>query len=249
MTDVDGVRSIMLNRPDSLNAINVPMLQLLDEAVARGLRDPAVRVFLLTGRGRAFCAGDDVEAQAHICEAGEGALREQLALLQRISHNLVLGAKPVVGAVQGWAIGAGLSWILNCDFVLCGPEAKGFFPEVGFGTFVTGGATWLLPRLAGSRFASEMLYRARRIDAATFVSSGIASALVADRPLDKAALELARELAALPPLAAQSMKRALSGLDAGTFNLSLETEATVCVETTLDPATLDRMRASLKQNT
>lgn len=242
-----AVRVITLNRPDQLNAINLEMIRLLHEAIESANADEAVNAILLAGNGRAFCAGDDVDEQSAICDAGEVALREQLAMLQRISRNLVLSPKPIVAALQGWAIGAGFSWILNADHVICTPEARAFFPEVGFGTFVTGGATWLLPQIAGRRKARELLLSGIKIDADGLVRAGIVSSVVAPDELMHEALRISRELAALPGRAVRLMKAALAASEAVALNEALDREIEACVETTLIPETLERMRASLNR--
>lgn len=129
VSDSGGVRTITLNRPEQLNAINLLMIEQLEAAITSAQTDDNIRILRFRGAGRAFCAGDDVNAQSAICEAGEGALRQQLATLQRISELLTLGEKLTVVEVQGWAIGAGFSWALNCDFRFWGEKARAFSPK------------------------------------------------------------------------------------------------------------------------
>lgn len=238
----DGVRTITLARPDRLNAINLAMIEQLGSAVESAMGDHAVRAILLTGAGRAFCAGDDVDEQADICGAGEAALRAQLASLQAISARLLFGPKPSVAAVRGWAIGAGFSWALNCDFPVWGDSATGFLPEVGLGTHVTGGASVLLPLLAGQRTARAMLFRGHRLGGEEALAAGIASMVVTDDAVDAAAASLAQDLARLPVLAAQSIKQSMIAAHATTLREALAREVDACVATTLDPATIRRMR-------
>ena len=107
--DGRGVRTLTLNRPERLNAIDLAMILELDAALRAALEDEAVGAIVLRGAGRSFCAGDDVTAQAEICSGGEPALRAQLDALQHISELLTLGDKPTVAAVRGWAVGAGFS--------------------------------------------------------------------------------------------------------------------------------------------
>lgn len=242
VSDGEGVRTITLARPDRLNAINLAMIEQLRSAVETAMNEDTVRAILLNGAGRAFCAGDDVDEQADICAAGEAALRSQLASLQAISAHLVFGPKPSVAAVRGWAIGAGFSWVLNCDFSVWGDGAIGFLPEAGLGSHVTGGASALLPLIAGHRAARAMLLRGHRLSAGEAFAAGIASAVVADDDTENAAASLARELAQLPALAAQSMKQALIAAHATALREALAREVEACVATTLDPATIGRMR-------
>ncbi|NIJ37719.1 enoyl-CoA hydratase/carnithine racemase [Sphingopyxis panaciterrae] len=243
--DDGGVRTIILNRPEQLNAIDLPMIEALEAAIASAQGDPAIKVIHLRGGGRAFCAGDDVNAQSAIGESGEAALRAQLATLQRISELLTLGDTLAISEVQGWAIGAGFSWVLNCDFRLWGESAKAFFPEVGFGTFVTGGATFLLPQLAGRQAAADMLFAGTRFSASSPQAVALAHSVHVDADLESSARALARQLAALPAPAAQLMKQSLASAIAEGFRAALGEEVEACVATTLDPATLANMRAAI----
>lgn len=243
--DKDSVRTITLNRPDRLNAVDMPMILQLEEAIRSAQDRNDVQVLLLRGAGRAFCAGDDVNAQSGICGAGEAALREQLLHLQNISKMLILGEKIAIAEVRGWAIGAGFSWLLNCDFRLWGSAAQAFFPEIGLGTFVTGGATFLLPRLIGAQAAADLLLLGTRLHPADPRAVGLVHATHPEDGLADAALHLARTLAALPQPAARGMKRALGASLEHAFRAALDAEVEACVATTLDPRTLERMRAAI----
>jgi enoyl-CoA hydratase/carnithine racemase len=240
-----GVRTLTLNRPERLNAIDMAMILDLEAALVAALEDPAVGAILLRGAGPSFCAGDDVTAQADICAGGEGALRRQLVPLQHISELLTLGDKPTVAAVRGWAVGAGFSWVLNCDFALWSEGAGGFFPEVSFGTFVTGGATWLLPQIAGRQVAHELLLLGRRVRAPEALTCGLALHVEPEEALDAAAINLAQSLAALPRMSVRHMKRVLDARRAGDFRAALAAEMDACLATTLDPETIRRMQDAL----
>lgn len=243
--DADGVRTITLNRPDRLNAIGMPMILALEEAILSAQQIDDVHVLLLRGAGRAFCAGDDVNAQSEICGLGETALREQLLHLQNISRMLMLGDKIAVAEVHGWAIGAGFSWALNCDFRVWGEAATAFLPEVTFGSFVTGGATFLLPKMLGPQTAADMLFLGKRLRPSDENAAGLVHSMHPEDQAPAAAKQLAQELAMLPPPAARRMKRALGAGIASGFRAALEDEIEACVATTLDPRTLERMRAAI----
>ncbi|MFM2099251.1 MAG: hypothetical protein RLZZ366_790 [Pseudomonadota bacterium] len=242
--DGHGARTLTLARPHRLNAITMDMITQLEAALGAAMTDTAVRVIVLRGEGRAFCAGDDVDEQAGICAAGEESLRAQLSILQSISAHLMFGPKLSICAVQGWAIGAGMSWALNCDWAIWGKTAIGFFPEVTLGTHTTGGASALLPLIVGSRLGREMLFRGKRIGADEALANNIASQIVADDALDEATSSLASELASLPPDAAVRMKQALAAVHATVLRDVLAQEVEACVATTLNAATIARMRAT-----
>ena len=145
--DDNGVRTITLNRPDSLNAMNRQLIDDVTCAFDDANADPSTRAIIFTGEGRAFCAGDD--RHAHVHPENEEQARDVVDAIQRATRAIVFGAKPVVGAINGWAVGGGFEWAINCDFPIWARSARGFFPEVSLNLFVTGGVTALLPALVG----------------------------------------------------------------------------------------------------
>ena len=241
--DEGSVRVVTLNRPERLNAIDMAMLDGLDSALAGAAAETGVRAILLEGAGRAFSAGDDLEDQLRISAAGRAAVERQVEVLQRISEHMLFGAKPVVGAVQGWAVGGGFAWTLNCDFALWAEDARGFLPEIAYGLFVSGGASWLLPRLAGTAFAREMMLRGRRMGARDLLDAGVASRVVAAGRLREEAMTLARELAALPPEGVARAKRALLAPDRAALESAMRLESEACIAGACDPAALARLKA------
>ncbi len=241
--DEGPVRVVTLNRPERLNAIDMAMLDGLDAALAGAEADSRVRAVLFEGAGRAFTAGDDLEDQQRISAAGPAAIARQVEVLQRISEHMLFGAKPVVGAVQGWAVGGGFAWTLNCDFTLWAEDARGFLPEIAYGLFVSGGASWLLPRLAGTAFAREMILRGRRMGARELLEAGVASQVVPTDRLREASMALAQELAALPPEGVARAKRALVEPDRAPLEAAMRREAEACIAGASDPATLERLKA------
>ena len=161
--DDSGIRTITLNRPDRLNAMNRQLIDDLARAVDDANADPFTSVIVLTGAGRAFCAGDD--RRDHVHPESEDAGRDTVDAIQRATDALVFGAKPVVGAINGWAVGGGFEWAINCDFPIWAESARAFFPEVSLNLFVTGAVTSLLPALVGLNTAREMLFFGDRYDA------------------------------------------------------------------------------------
>jgi enoyl-CoA hydratase/carnithine racemase len=233
--DDNGVRTISLNRPASLNAMNRRLIDDLAQAFDDANADAATRSIILTGTGRAFCAGDD--RREHVHPTSEAEARDLVDAIQRATHAIVFGAKPVVGAINGWAVGGGFEWAINCDFPIWAESAKGFFPEVSLNLFVTGAVTSLLPALVGLNKAREMLFLGERYDAATLKALGVAWRVVADDRLMDEAHTVAAKLSALPPLSVRAMKRVLNQsavCDLGAA-LRLETEATIAGF--LDPET------------
>lgn len=232
--------TIALNRPEVLNAMN---RQLIDEtalAFDEANQDSSVSVIIFTGRGRAFCAGDDREAHEH--PEDEAAARDMVHAIQRVTEVMVFGDKPVVGAINGWAVGGGFSWALNCDFPIWAQGAKGFLPEVFLNLFVTGGVTSLLPAMVGLNKAREMLMLGERYDAETLQDIGVAWRIVDDRRLMDEAAGVAEKLAQLPRLSARAMKRVLNQTAAADLKKAMELETEATVEGFMDPETTRRLK-------
>jgi enoyl-CoA hydratase/carnithine racemase len=233
--DEHGVRTITLNRPNSLNAMNRQLVDDVGAAFEDAHGDDATRAIVFTGAGRAFCAGDDRKEHTH--PDGEAEARSLVRAIQRATEAIVFGDRPVVGAINGWAVGGGFEWAINCDFPIWSERARGFFPEVSLNIFVTGAVTSLLPALVGLNTAREMLFLGERYSADDLHRMGVAWRVSPHSALLEEAGAVARRLAALPSLAVRSMKRTLNATAATDLRaaLALETEATVAGF--LDPLT------------
>lgn len=222
-----GISTITLNRPDSLNAMNRQLIDDVALVFDEANRDERVKVIIFTGSGRAFCAGDD--RKEHIHPENEAEARDLVEAIQGATDAIVFGEKLVVGAINGWAVGGGFEWAINCDFPIWSQSAKAFFPEVSLNIFVTGGVTVLLPALVGLNKAREMLFLGKRYDADSLLEMGLAWKVVSPEHLMEEARETARKLAKLPPLSSRAMKRVLTQTATQHFKkaMQLETEATV----------------------
>jgi len=221
-TTRDGaVLTVTLNRPDVLNAF--------DRQVHRGLqaafdeaRDPAIRAVVVTGAGRGFCVGQDLQEFSGGVDDVVGGLRETY-------HPTVLAIrsleKPVVAAVNGPAAGAGLSLALACDLRIAAAGAS-FIPGfVGIGLVPDSGGTWLARRLLGQGRAFEWLTSNRRLNADEALGWGLVSEVVPDDDLPRRAQELAGQLAERPTRAVWETKRLLDAAETTTFAEQLELEA------------------------
>jgi enoyl-CoA hydratase/carnithine racemase len=235
-----AVRRIALNRPERLNAMNRALIDDVARAFDDANADPETRAIVFTGAGKAFCAGDD--RQDHVHPASEAEARDLVLAIQRATLAIAFGPKPVVGAINGWAVGGGFEWAINCDFPIWADNARGFFPEVSLNLFVTGGVTALLPALVGLARAREMLTFGDRYDAATLHAMGLAWKTTPDAQLLDTAHTTARRLADLPPLSVRAMKRVLGATATPDLRraMDLETEATVAGF--MDPETTRRLR-------
>ncbi|MFP6731657.1 MAG: enoyl-CoA hydratase/isomerase family protein [Alphaproteobacteria bacterium] len=238
--DDNGVRIISLNRPDRLNAMNRTLIDDVARAFDDANGDPATGAIVFTGEGRAFCAGDD--RQEHTHPENEAEARDFVEAIQQASRAIIFGDKPVVGAINGWAVGGGLEWAINCDFPIWAQSAKGFFPEVSLNLFVTGGVTSLLPAMVGLHKAREMLFLGNRYDAAELADIGVAWRVVGDARLMAEAVVVATQLSTLPPLSVRAMKRVLNHSSLSDLNRALELETEATVTGFLDPETTNRLK-------
>lgn len=239
--DAHGVRTITLNRPDCLNAMNPQLIADVAQAFEDANADPKTHAMIMTGAGKAFCAGDDRREHTH--PETEDQARALVEAIQRCTRAITLGPKPVVGAINGWAVGGGFEWAINCDFPIWGDSAKGFFPEVSLNLFVTGAVTTLLPSMVGLHKAREMLYFGERYEAKTLGDLGVAWKVVPDADLTGAAQETARKLADLPPLSVRAMKRVLNFASVPDIHRALQLETDATVAGFMDPETTRRLNA------
>jgi 2-(1,2-epoxy-1,2-dihydrophenyl)acetyl-CoA isomerase len=213
LTDVtDGIGTITLNRPERLNAYTPSMGEEVTE-VLRGWREyAAVRAVILTGAGRGFCAGVDLEhLKAH--QAGENASKGprlgEEDFLRKLPLELVAYPKPLIAAVNGAAIGVGVTMILPFDVRIASEEAKLGLAFVKLGILPGLGSTHLLPRLVGRAKALELVLSARTIPAREALAIGLVNAVVPGEKLLGAARELAAAIAAHRPEVVAAAKAAL----------------------------------------
>ena len=186
-----GIAVVTLNRPRRLNAIGGTLLADLHDHLARAQAEPEARVIVLTGAGRAFCAGDDLQEFPSQAASARSAA-DTCAAIQRITRDIMCGPKPVVGAVAGYAVGGGFEWMLNCDLVVAADDLICFFPEMALGHFVTGGVTHLLPRALGHQRAMELMLLGERLGAPALRDLGLVNRVVPSADLMPVALDLAR---------------------------------------------------------
>jgi enoyl-CoA hydratase/carnithine racemase len=217
-----GVATITLNRPERLNTISGPMLAGLTQLLLKANADPAVRVVILTGAGRAFCAGLDLVDATQGSGIGSQAQREAVSvnLDLRNTPPTVLFAmdKPTICALNGAAAGYGMDTALGCDIRIMGESAKLAAAFVKRGVVPESGGTWVLPRLLGWSKAAEIIFTGRTLSARESLELGLANEVVPDAELMTRARAVAAEIAANAPLAVQSAKRLMRmGLEE-TFN-------------------------------
>ncbi|GAA0817461.1 enoyl-CoA hydratase-related protein [Spirilliplanes yamanashiensis] len=223
----DAVVTLTLNRPESMNSLDIPLKEALRDTLAQLETDRSCRAVVLTGAGRAFCVGQDLREHAQILEAGtSGTLDTVRAHFNPIAQRLANLPKPVVAAVNGTAAGAGAALALLADFRIAGPKTSFLMAFANVGLAGDTGISWSLPRLVGHARAVELLMLAEPLAAARAHELGMVSRLVDDdAAVLPAAQELAARLAAGPTVAYAAIKRELSIGDAGTLSDALAAEA------------------------
>ena len=251
----NGVAWITLNRPESLNAMGGDLMPMLSQYLSDCVHDRSVRCVVLTGAGRAFCAGGDVKAMATggqvigsensepksmsaMLAARVESLREMQRKTSGVLHTM---PKPTIAAVNGHAVGAGLSLALACDVRIASENAKmgTVFRNVGFsGDF---GGSWFLPRLVGMEMARKLYFTGEILGAEEAARIGMVSKVVPHDQLEAETMALASHFAAGPTLAYARMKENLMRSATSDLMSLMDQEA---LNMTLSGATKDHMEAA-----
>lgn len=201
-----GLRRLRLNRPAARNAIDADLRAALRMAVTEAGADPAVRALLIAGTGGIFCAGGDLASLVGIDHAAALArMRDGHALVDQLWHF----PKPVVAAVERYAIGAGAGLALLADRVVMGEDAVLGFPFLKLGLVPDWGLMETLPRRAGPPLAARLFLEGANLKAADALATGVADAVAPAGGVTEAALDMAEALAALPPAAFSRLKACL----------------------------------------
>jgi 2-(1,2-epoxy-1,2-dihydrophenyl)acetyl-CoA isomerase len=221
-----GVMSITLNRPDVLNSFNGQMARELRGALEDARADKTVRAVLITGAGRAFCAGQDL-SDVPVSAAGEAL---DLGAMVRATYNPVIKSirkleLPVVCAVNGVAAGAGANLAIACDIVLAAENASFIQSFAKVGLIPDSGGTFFLPRIVGLPRATALMMTAEKIDARRAYEIGMVYRVCPADSLQQEAMTLAAELAAMPTRGLGLTKRALNESMANDLEAQLDLEA------------------------
>ena len=234
------VATVSFNRPDVLNALDRATLVAFVSNLREQVADPGVRVIVVTGEGRAFCAGDDLAEAATLDSA---AFRAHIETFQEVTLCLRSASQPVVAAIRGHAYGGGLELALACDFRIAAHGAQFACPEVRWGLTATNGSTRLLPQLVGDARARSLLLLGEPIDATVALACGLVTEVVEEDRLAAATDQLVARLLTLSPDALALTKQLLNERDEGPLArvLQAETDAVMNAHAGLDAA--EGMRA------
>jgi enoyl-CoA hydratase len=206
----EAVAVVRLNRPDALNALNTRVRDLLNEHFRTLSEDDSVRAIVLTGNEKAFAAGGDLK---------EMSTMRPVDHIKRRSHrawrDLQDCPKPIIAAINGWALGGGLEIAMHADIIIAGESAKLGQPEIKVGIMPGAGGTQRLTRVVGKYVAMKMCLLGEPITAQEALQWGLVAEVVPDDRVFPRALEMAQKLAQMPPLAVMAVKDVLlAGLDA-----------------------------------
>ena len=213
----EGVVVVTLNRPETMNAINSGMLDALTKAVDSVRFDPEIRVIVITGAGeKAFCAGADLKERR---EMPEIRVKEFLHTLRRLFSDIEALNKPVISAINGFALGGGTEMALACDIRIASLNASMGLTETRLAVIPGGGGTQRLPRIIGKAKAKELIFTGRRVDAREALDIGLVNQICEPHLLMDESMNMARMICEAGPIAIEQAKFAI---DAG-FETDLAT--------------------------
>ena len=205
--DNGAVRVIKINNPEALNALNTAILRELDAAFTEVAEDNGILAVVLTGEGRAFVAGADI-SEMKSKNAIEGEIFGKLGA--SVFRKIELLPKPVIAAVNGFALGGGCELAMSCDIRLASTKAKFGQPEVGLGITPGFSGTQRMPRLIGMGKAKELIYTADIIDAAEAYRIGLVNHVYEPEALMEEAMKMAEKIASKAPIAVKNSKEAIN---------------------------------------
>ena len=211
MSKTDDVAVITLSRPEKLNALNAGLRDAIFDAFAVAKADDDVRAVVLTGNGRGFCSGADLTAEPDDAPPPptQNDHMDDLGWVGRLALTVYGLDKPVIGAVNGIAVGAGMSLALACDVRVGSGQTRFKTVFVERNLSPDTGMSFFLPRIVGYSRATDLVYTSRMVDAEEAYRIGLLDRLVDHDDLLDTALDLARQMTAWPPLAVRMSKRAL----------------------------------------
>ncbi|MCU1724790.1 enoyl-CoA hydratase/isomerase family protein [Pseudomonas sp. 5P_5.1_Bac1] len=243
----EGVATLTLNRPEQGNAIDLPMAQALLRAAIVCDQTPDLKCVVLTGSGKLFCAGGDLQAFTEAGDGISGFLSELAGTLHLAISRLMRMNKPLLTLVNGAAAGAGLSLALIGDIVLAEPAAS-FTPAYGaIGLSPDGGLSWILPRLTGLRRAQELILLNQRLSAAQAHGLGLVSRVVEAGQLQAEGARVVATLVAMNPAALGSVRRLLLESHGTPLETQLENEARSIAALAAQPCVRDKVAAFVAQ--
>jgi enoyl-CoA hydratase len=219
----EGIANITINRPQALNALNQETIREISLRIGDARQDENIRVIVITGTGdRAFCAGADLNMMKGV-NAYKGMHLSQMG--QQLTQEIEEIKKPVIAAINGYALGGGLELAMACDLRIASENAKLGQPEVNVGLIPGWGGTQRLPRLVGKGKAKELIFTGKNIDAKTAEQLGLVNEVVPQGELKSATDKLISELMSKPPIAIELAKQLINSSTEVDLKFGLRNEA------------------------
>lgn len=222
-TTKNNIVEIRLNRPHRLNAVVEQLYRDVLSCLDGAEKDNSVRAIVLRGEGRAFCVGADMKEH----DAGVRSLdekRDYLALANDVCQRIFECDKPVIAAVNGYALGAGAEMAVAADFILMCEEAQIGFPEISIGTFLGGGVTYILPSLVGLAKARRLIFTGEKINGKAAKNIGLATEVFPSDVFSERVDAFANLIASKAPLSMKFAKQQLNSPSIGNFRGCLKDE-------------------------
>jgi enoyl-CoA hydratase/carnithine racemase len=224
----DQTALITLNRPERLNAISNALLADLQGAIDRAEQMQNIRTVVLTGAGRAFCAGEDLKEIDQVSKT-EQTIGQHIAAIQDITRGMRNSSKVYISAAHGYAVGGGFEWMIGGDLVVAADDLTAFFPEMDRALFPTGGVSWLLPLAVGYHRTMELILLGERQTAQRLYQLGLVNWVVSKGQLLEKAFEISAVLAAKPASSMSQFKKLLNQ-DLSPLSRALELEQQYTIE-------------------
>jgi enoyl-CoA hydratase/carnithine racemase len=225
----DKVAKITMNRPDAMNGLDADLLHEMEAALDTCEKDDDVRVVIITGKGRAFSAGADLKYQLNVIADSVARRLEFIRLVGKVTNTIYNLSKPVIAAVNGFALAGGLEIMMACDLAIAADTALIGDQHINYALLPGAGGSQRLPRLIGVRKAKEYLFTGRWMSAQEVERLGLVNQVVTADKLEDAAYEMATTLASKSPLTIKEMKRLVNkGLETN-LDAGLEMEGQACV--------------------
>jgi enoyl-CoA hydratase/carnithine racemase len=242
-TSLEGAVALLrLHRPEARNALSAEMMEELAAALERLDPDPQVRCVVIAGSDRAFAAGADIKAMSERSFA-EALYHPAAAFWKRLAAIRT----PLIAAVSGWALGGGCELALACDMIVAAESATFGQPEIGLGIIPGGGATQRLARVLGKQRAMELVLTGRLFEAREAEAMGLVNRVTPEGRWLEEAMELARDVAARPPIAARLAKQAVISAEETALSAGLENERRLYELAMATEDRIEGMRAFLEK--
>jgi len=225
----DGIAKITLNRPEAMNGLDMDILREMETALNECEKDDGVRVVVITGKGRAFSAGADLKYQLNVIAGDVVRELEFIRLVGRVTNIIYSLSKPVIAAVNGFALAGGLEVLMACDLAIAADDAQIGDQHINYALLPGAGDSQRLPRLIGARKAKEYLFTGKWMSAQEAERVGVVNQVVPADKLEEAVNEMAARIVSKSPVTMKEMKRLVNkGLETD-LHAGLEMEGQACV--------------------